>query len=816
MKRPILIAVIGYLIGIIWGIYNKSIFPYFFTIIAIILICSKYLNSKKRFKLISLKRYLRYLKLYINKKTLILILFLSLISNSIVLYNNNKYEEVYKTQGEIKFTGVIISSKIEKDYYNVFIVKSKNKRFYINVDKKKEYDYGDKILIKGEYLRPEKQRNYKGFDYSKYLKSKNIYGIIKVKDVELLEKSKCFYLVKGINKLRIIIKNKIDKNWNEESKSLLIGMILGDTDDIDKETIEDFRNSNISHILAISGMHISYIIIGVNIVTKRIFGYRKSNYFSILIIVFYLLMVGICPSISRASIMAIITILSKLLYRKSDTLSNISLSALILLVYNPYIIFDLGFQFSYLGTLGITLFSKNIFNMLKSIKNKRKKSILNNKLGKAISVVLSAQILLFPISILNNGTIGIYIIFINLLASMIIAPILILGIIYIIFLFFNIGISNFISFILRILIQMLLFISNISKLPMGKFYISSPSLLEILIYFLFIFFIQIRFLIYKEAIPQNQTIKRIRNIVALIKYKLLIKKKIIKFLLVIVIIICCIYKNIPKNLNINFVDVGQGDCTFIVTPKNKTILIDGGGQINSNYDVGKSILLPYILNRGYNQIDYIIISHFDYDHIGGILTIMEELKVGKVIICKQAEISENYQKFIEIVKNKGINVVLVNKSDQIKIENNIGINIIWPNSKNLINENPLNNNSIVCKLVYKEFSMLFTGDIEEIAEQQILEEYKNNLSILNSTILKVGHHGSKSSSSKKFIEAVSPKIALIGVGKNNKFGHPNEEVLERINKKRIKTFRTDQCGEISITVNNKGTIKKITPHIFKI
>ena len=169
---------------------------------------------------------------------------------------------------------------------------------------------------------------------------------------------------------------------------------------------------------------------------------------------------------------------------------------------------------------------------------------------------------------------------------------------------------------------------------------------------------------------------------------------------------------------------------------------------------------------------------------------MEELKVGQVIICKQGEDSENYQKFKEIVKKKKIKVTLVgaisNRPQKLQIEKDLYFDILWPNNSKLIKENVLNNNSIVCKFNYKKFSILFTGDIEEIAEKQILKEYKNNLQLLNSTILKVGHHGSKTSSTQEFIEAVKPKIALIGVGKNNKFGHPNEDVMKRLENLRNK------------------------------
>ena len=241
----------------------------------------------------------------------------------------------------------------------------------------------------------------------------------------------------------------------------------------------------------------------------------------------------------------------------------------------------------------------------------------------------------------------------------------------------------------------------------------------------------------------------------------------------------------------------------------KTVLIDGGGSTSNEYDIGKNTLLPYLLDRGYTKLDYIIISHFDQDHVGGILSILEEIKVEKIIISKQIENSENYEKFKEIIKHNNIKVIVVNKRDVINIEKDLYINILWPNNSELINENALNNNSIVCKIHYNSFSMLFTGDIEECAEKQILEEYKNNLKALNSNILKVAHHGSKTSSTSDFIETVKPEVALIGVGKNNKFGHPNEEVIKNLKKQNIKTYRTDERGEISIVVNKNGkyTIK---------
>ncbi len=186
---------------------------------------------------------------------------------------------------------------------------------------------------------------------------------------------------------------------------------------------------------------------------------------------------------------------------------------------------------------------------------------------------------------------------------------------------------------------------------------------------------------------------------------------------------------------------------------------------------------------------------------------MKELKVRQVIISKQGEFSENYQKFKDIVKQKKISVKIVEKNDKIIIENDLYFDILWPDNEKFISENILNNNSIVCKLHYKNYTMLFTGDIEEVAEKQILKEYKNNLKVLNSNVLKVAHHGSKTSSIQDFIKVVKPKIALIGVGEDNKFGHPNDDVIKRLKNFGAKIYRTDIMGEISIIVNQKGKIR---------
>lgn len=188
---------------------------------------------------------------------------------------------------------------------------------------------------------------------------------------------------------------------------------------------------------------------------------------------------------------------------------------------------------------------------------------------------------------------------------------------------------------------------------------------------------------------------------------------------------------------------------------------------------------------------------------GGLLYIMQEIKVNNIIIGKQYKSSENYEEFIKIVKEKKINVKIVEEGEKVSIEDNLYFDIIWPFSDNMISDNSINNNSLVCKLNYKNYSMLFTGDIEAIAEKAILKKYSKSLNILKSDILKVAHHGSKTSSITEFIEKIKPKYAIIGVGEDNKFGHPSDSTIQNLEKANIRIYRTDKMGEIEMKTNGK-------------
>lgn len=781
MKRYIVAIIINYILGIIIGLYKLSCIVLFLLIFLFV-----FMNLMPKAR-----------KIFIaNKKQIIIMLIFLVLGVCHINFYNSYWEKINSNLDENKIVAEIVNLEKETNYQKTFKVKilnSKNKNKYIllkiNKNQKifNEIEIGYKIIFNGEIQEVEIQRNTGEFNYKEYLKSKNIFGIMKLKDGKVINKN----LVSTYRVKNYLIKSAYNR-LNKEEADFCLALAIGYKTNLSEEIKESFNKSNLSHMLAISGIHISYLMLLINFIIKPI----KSKYKSIIIIfflIFFMNLTGSAPSVERACLTLILNLIAPFVYRKSDTVNSLVFSAGIILFQNPFAIKDLGFVFSYTGTIGIMflypiikekieifLINKKITLLFSSIKNNILSIILNKILyycKETIMVTISANILLLPLIIYNFNSISTLFIFSNVIVSPIIIICVILSFILIIINLFPIKIGIFISKIYSILIKQITLLSEFfSSIKFFNILICTPNMHCMLIIYFSIFIWLYLQKNETSKIILKQKIRRYLNL-----------KNIICITLVIVLIFT--FLKIKENdLKIYFIDVGQGDCTLIVTPHNKKILIDGGGVESDDYDVGKSVLEPYLLDRGIKILDYIMVSHFDSDHVKGLLYIMQNLKIKNAIISKQPESSKNFEEFQKITKEKKINVIEVNKGNKIYIENNVYFDILWPESSNFIKENILNNNSIVCKMNYNNFSILFTGDIEEIAEKEILKLYKNDLSILNSTILKVAHHGSKSSSIEEFVQVVLPKVALIGVGKNNRYGHPNEDVINKIKNIRSKNI----------------------------
>lgn len=690
----------------------------------------------------------------------------ALIGNTQVLYLKNKYLEIYKDDKSIiSATAVVIKGPSEGEYNYKYTVKArtgkyKNKKFivYINKKNKKLLEYGDLIEIKGEYSAPEVARNYKGFDYSQYLKTLNIYGTIKVEESEIINKNQLSPILISINNIKEKMIDNANRNMPKRTANLLLGILIGERDNIQEDIIESFRTANLSHILAVSGAHTSYIILGITYLISKSKTPKRIGYIiTIINLLIFIIITGASYSVVRACIMAIVVIGAKICYRKENFFTSICISLIIILIQNPFAINDIGLKLSFMGTAGIVIFNKSITNFFIKLKIKQ-------KIAEALSVTFSAQLMIMPITILNFNTISLTFFISNILASPLLGIIIIFGFISIFISSILNPISKILFLILHIFLELLILVSKVTeKIPGSSILVKTPNILFAIVYYILILFFN-----YFFVIKQNPTRRFHKKIIKIITIKNIKNAfKVIAVVFLIMLLLTRIVRIINPTLKIYFIDIGQGDSTLIVTPKNKKILIDGGeGKTN--------VLFQYLLDRRINKIDYIIISHFDSDHCNGLIEIIEKMRVENIVMSKQSKESQEYKKILEIIKQKNIKVSSVKAEDKIIIEKNLYTKILNPAEKFEFQD--LNNNAIVAKLVYKNFSMLFTGDIEK-AEENLAKKYKNEL---KSTILKVAHHGSKTSTSEKFLKYVEPQIALIGVGENNKFGHPNQITIEKL------------------------------------
>lgn len=700
-----------------------------------------------------------------NKKIIVILICL-IISIGYVSILENKYSKI--SDMPIKEMVTIISDIQEKEYKKVCTAKivRNNKKILINIKMSQDIPsikYGDSLYIEGEFKQPEEARNYKGYNYKQYLKTKKIIGTVELEKAKILKSSNGSF----IHNIQKYIKDTINGTLTDEEGNLLLAILLGDKDKLSEDIQESFKTSNLSHMLAVSGAHVSYIILGLTYVLQNsIIGKKNEKIVCIIFLLFFMAITNFTPSVTRACIMAVLTLFSGIIYRKSDVYTNISVAALITLIFNPYNLLDLGFQLLYGGTIGIIIF-------IKRIQEKKSNSKVINYIKQMALVSIYANIIIIPIMMYHFNTVSFTFIISNIMASPILGIIVITGFLFIIASITVKPLTRLIAIFIKPILSILIKISQIcSKLPFSNILVVTPYMFNVISYYAIILYC--------------------------IKSKKNNKCKIIICLLIVLILINFIIYIFPQKLRIFFIDVGQGDSTLIITPDKKTVLIDGGGS--DSFDVGEKVLLPYLLDRRILKIDYVLISHFDTDHCGGILTIMEKVKVKNIIISEQAEHSENYERFKKLMIHKKIRLIEVKKGDKIKIGRYSEFKILFPTSR-LLSENPLNNNSIVAQFNYNNFKMLFTGDIEKLAEQQILKAEKAEI---RADILKVAHHGSKTSSIPEFIKAVKPKIALIGVGKNNTFGHPNKQTIKNLENIKCRIYRTDIQGEIIIKIDQKG------------
>lgn len=634
--------------------------------------------------------------------------------------NKNIYHE---TKKEVR--GVITYIKRDNDK-TIFDIKG-NGKYRITTYNDFEYELGDKVLVSGVFKAPSDNTVFNLFNYRKYLLSKGIKEISNNSKIKLISKNKSILYT---------LKNMIIKHIEKyKTKNYLKAFVMGDTSGFEKDIKESYKNIGISHLLAISGMHVGVFLLILNVLLKK---FKYKNIIVFMFLLFFLFITNFTESLMRCTLFILLNCLNKKFNLNISNIYIIILTACMLLIINPYLIYGVGFLFSVIITFFIILSSKYLEN---------KKYFKKTFIMSVICFLASIPILAYYFFSVNLLTPIFNLLFVPLV-SIIIFP---LALITFIFPVFD---SIYLFFISIFEYLVVLFV----KIKILSFVVAKPNIFIVILYYVFLYL----------TIKVN-------------------KKYILIFMIILLLNINA--KFFILNPEIVFMDVGQGDSTIIILPRGKTILVDTGGTFMSNYLVVKNKTIPYLHSRGISKIDLLILTHGDYDHMGESKTLLDSIKVEKVLINKGSinELEESILNYTMVEKVRD-NYVLS------------GYELLFLNNKVYDNEN---SNSIVTYINIKNNNILLMGDADKKVEKNIINEY--NLPKVD--ILKVGHHGSNTSSDTSFINKINPVYSVVSVGKNNRYGHPNKTVLDIL--KYSNVFRTDLDGSIRF-VFKKNMVNKFT------
>ena len=647
---------------------------------------------------------------------------------------------------DYKIDGNQLSLDFDSDVIGKYYFESLKEKESFN----KTFSLGDTLSLKGTLEIPKNNTIPNTFNYKEYLKYKNINYILKIDSFKVYSSNKNIFLK---------IKNYLYKRiYNIKYNDYLYAFILGKSSYLDEEEYENYKINGVTHLFALSGLHVSiFSLILLNIMKRLKLKEKLSFIITSLFLLFFSFVASYTPSILRAVIFFILSSINKIYYFHIKPINILYLKFIILVVINPFYIFNTGFILSFTITFFILL-----FNEYNSVKSGLKSILIISLLSffSSLPIIINMSYEINIISSINN-------IFFIPFVTNIVFPVSIISVIF-----------PKISYVLNILTTFMEYVSNVSS-----------NIVNITIYF-----------------PYFNKISIVFYYLFLILFIKLKKKKYL-FLILFILLFLKIKPMFNRNTILYFLDVGQGDSLLIRTKSNKSIMVDTGGKLtykkekwelkNRNFDIEKNTIIPFIKSIGINKIDYLFLTHGDYDHMGESIDLVENFKVEKVIFnC--GEYNDLEKELIKVLDKKKIPYYSCIK--ELNIDKN---KLYFLQTKEFDNEND-NSNVIYTEL--NGYKFMFMGDASNTIEYEILNEY--NLPDID--VLKVGHHGSKTSSSEEFINEIKPKYSIISVGKNNRYGHPNKEVLENLDNSKI--YRTDQDGSIMFKIkNNKLKIETCSP-----
>lgn len=736
-----------------------------------------------------------------------LIMGFMLMSNEITTRNH-----IY----DLKENTVIVQGKIYKIENTAFgtniylkVVEVENgeksvsvKRIFVNTEKIPNVKIGNIIKVRGKLRQFEEAANKGNFDSRKYYLSLGFYGKIEAGTIEIIN-SDYSGIRQGLYELRMEIIERLEKVCSDNkgifciinNKNGIIGaIILGDKTDLDSDIKELYSVSGIAHILAISGLHISFIGMAIYRLLRRRFRFLFSAAVSIPVVLSFGIMSGFGISTMRAIIMFILKIIGEVLGRKYDAITAISLAGLVLLVQNPFVVCNSGFQMSFGAIIAIVL----ILPIVEEILN------TDNKIIKVLSANFTISLVMNPILAWNYYELPTFSFLLNIVVVPLMSVVIVSSIVGIFCSCIMFGFGKIVIFPGCGILELYTFLCNIiNKSSVASIVVGQPKVTIIIVYYAILLVVlfglkNIRTK-YTRAEKERNIIKKETGLVLEKKAKKerRIKGQNVKLRLACIVgflLLNCLIYYIPNpGFYITFINVGQGDGILIHGDNGTKVMVDGGST--SEKQVAKNCIVPYLKAEGIGTIDYSIITHTDKDHISGILEILENnnsnrIRIKNLVMPDINMKDDTYNELIEKAKLKKINVLYIKKGDTLSL-GKTKIKCIYPETTTTASDK--NDYCTVLSVKNKTSKILLTGDISKEIEEKIKDDIEENY-----TVLKVAHHGSNYSSSEKFLKKVNPKYSIISVGKNNSYGHPGNETMERLRKQGGVIYRTDEKGGITI------------------
>ncbi|QSF43965.1 ComEC/Rec2 family competence protein [Paenibacillus tianjinensis] len=711
---------------------------------------------------------------------------------------------------------------------------------------------GDRVVMEGELEQPQAARNFGGFDYRAYLLTKKIHWLLKGEGTASVSvKPPASWELSGIlrwsDAVRSALGAELDRLFQEPHAGYMKGLVIGIQEDLDPDTFKQFSQLGLTHILAISGMHVAVYVGVILFILRRCRITRETAItITLLLVPGYVLLSGAGPSIIRAGLMSMIALLAARLGLLKDGMHILAASALLMLVWNPYLLLSVSFQLSFLVTAGLMVYTPLAAPLFRR---------LPGWLGSALSVTLIAQLVSFPLTIYYFNQFSLLSFAANLLLvpfiTFLVLPLgtlaLLLG------RFWNAAalvIAHFAELLNNVTFAGVEWVNGFSA---GTLIWASPSLLWISIYYTLLYGLLYILKRRKEArfAPQymedeTRPLSELeqpgddgrchhtgRSRGALSPHPLFPVPATLRWsgpaaVLCAAGMALLLYKGYyAGELSggtgaISYLDVGQGDSILITTPEGAHILVDGGGTVSfgdweewrirrSPFEVGAKTLLPLLKQRGIHRLDAVILTHGDQDHAGGLQAVLEGMPVSALLFNGTLTGTEAYAELMDTALAKGVRMYAVHQGQMLTPDDETRLFFLWPElpaeGDSLLPEvEEQNHESVVFRLEMNGRGFLFTGDMDEAAERDIMEAGQQ-AGILKGgpiEVLKVAHHGSKTATSAAWLEFWNPGAAVISAGVHNLYGHPNADVLKRLADSATAVYRTDLHGEIQLRVRKEG------------